>query len=260
MWAGGKRVTRLSRVVASGETYSMAVEARPQDLAEPTILFEDEWLLALDKPAGLPSQGTLSSAEGNAIAWVERHVGKPVFSVHRTDSGTTGVLIVAKGQGAATTLAAAFREGTVAKRYLAIGSGRLPATSGSIEAPLRRSPTPGRWQVATSGGLPARTDYELLASSGTTLFISAEPKTGRTHQIRVHLAHAGATLVGDRRYRGPSSLQLPTGGSFVAQRPMLHSSRLRVAHPGTHEPLEIKAPLPADFREVMAAFGWPDPT
>lgn len=170
------------------------------------------------------------------------------------------MLIVAKGQASATQLAAAFREGTVAKRYLAVGSGRLPAKAGSIEAPLRRSPTPGRWQVATSGGLPARTDYELLASSGPTLFIATEPKTGRTHQIRVHLAHAGAPLLGDRRYRGPTSVQLPAGGSFVAQRPMLHASRLRVAHPGSGQPLEIVAPLPADFRELTTAFGWPDPT
>jgi len=259
VWVRGKRVTRLSRLVAAGETFSMAVEAKAADLADPTILFEDEWLLALDKPAGLPSQGTLASAEANAIAWAQRHVGREVFSVHRLDAGTTGVMIVAKGPGAATTLAAAFREGTVAKRYLAIGSGRL-ASSGSIDAPLRRSPTPGRWQVAASGGLPARTDYELLGSAGSTLFISAEPQTGRTHQIRVHFAHAGAPLLGDRRYRGPTSVQLPAGGSFVAQRAMLHASRLRVAHPGTGAPLEIVAPLPADFRELVSAFGWPDPT
>ncbi len=259
VWAKGKRVTRLSRLVAAGETFAMAVEARAAVALEPSILFEDDWLLALDKPAGLPSQGTLSSAEGNAIAWAGRHTGRPVFSVHRTDSGTSGVLIVAKGQAAATALAAAFREGTVSKRYLAIGSGRLPAKAGIIDAPLRRSPTPGRWQVAASG-LAARTDYELLASSGSTLFVAAEPRTGRTHQIRVHLAHAGAPLLGDRRYRGPSSVQLPSGGAFVPQRPMLHASRLRVAHPGTQEPLEIKAPLPADFRELTAAFGWPDPT
>jgi 23S rRNA pseudouridine1911/1915/1917 synthase len=125
---------------------------------------------------------------------------------------------------------------------------------------LRRSPTPGRWQVATSGGLPSLTDYELLAASGATLLIAAQPKTGRTHQVRVHLAHAGAPLLGDRRYRGAPSVQLPAGGSFVAQRPMLHASKIQLAHPGTGAPLEIVAPLPADFRELVTAFGWPDPT
>ncbi len=259
MWVAGKRVTRLSRSVSSGETYAMAIEARTAQALEPRILFEDEWLVALDKPAGLPSQGTLSSAEGNAIAWAERHVGQAVFSVHRIDSGTSGLLIVAKGREAATKLAEAFREGTVSKRYLAVGSGRL-ASAGSIDAPLRRSPTPGRWQIAISGGLPSQTDYQLLAASGATLLIAAQPRTGRTHQVRVHLAHAGAPLLGDRRYRGAPSVQLPAGGSFVAERPMLHASRLTVAHPGTGQPLEIVAPLPADFRELATAFGWRDPT
>jgi RluA family pseudouridine synthase len=242
----------------AGETFSMAVEARPSETPDARVLFEDEWLVALDKPAGLPSQGTLSSAEGNAVAWAERHVGRPVFSVHRLDAGTSGVLLIAKSQAAATRLAAAFKDSLVAKRYLCVGSGRLASPVGSIEAPLRRSPTPGRWQVAAEGGLPSRTDFELLASSGSTLLVAAEPKTGRTHQIRVHLAHAGAPLLGDRRYRGPSSVQLPGGGAFVAEHPMLHASRIRLAHPGTGAPLEVLAPLPTDFRELIAAFGWPE--
>jgi len=258
VWLAGHRILRLSRPVVAGETFSLVVESKPPAVtAEPRVLHEDRWLLALDKPAGLPTQGTLASAGANAIAWAERRAGKRLFSVHRLDAGTTGVLVVAKSGEAATALAAAFREGRVEKRYLAVAAGSLPAARGTIDAPLARSPTPGRWQVARGGqGLPARTDYEVLGSKGGAILVEARPRTGRTHQIRLHLAHAGAPIVGDGRYRGQATLPLPGGGAFVATRPLLHAGRLDLPHPADGKLLRLEAPPPADFAEVLSAFGW----
>ncbi len=260
MWLAGHRIQRLSRPVAAGETFSLVLDAReegPQPELAPRILHEDRWLVALDKPAGLPTEGTLASAHANAIAWAERRAGRRLFSVHRLDAGTSGVLVVAKSRPAATHLAASFRDGKVHKLYLAVCAGALPAAQGTIDAPLARGATPGRWQVARGGqGLPARTDYALLASSGSLLLVAARPRTGRTHQIRVHLAHAGAPILGDRRYRGPASVALPGGGAFTSQRPLLHAAALELPHPRDGKPLRLAAPPPDDLASLLAAFGW----
>ena len=256
VWFRGERLRRLSRPVRAGEAYELAVDTRPPaEAREPQVLFEDGWLAALDKPPGLPSQGTLASDRSNALAWAQRRFGGETLAVHRLDAGTSGVLLVARSRESASRLAARFREGQVEKRYLAIGHGRLPAKAGSVTAPLRRSPTPGRYQVASQGGWPSQTDYRLLAESGADLFIEARPRTGRTHQIRVHLAHLGAPLIGDSRYRGPETVARPGGGTFTAHRPLLHASAITFAHPRDNRPVTIEAPLPDDFTEALQALG-----
>ncbi|MHB8419303.1 MAG: RluA family pseudouridine synthase [Myxococcales bacterium] len=258
VWLEGRRIQRLSRPVAAGETFSLVVDPKPAgDLPEPRVLQDDRWLVALDKPPGLPTQGTLASADRNALAWAERRAGRPVFSVHRLDAGTSGILVVAKSREAARALAAAFREGRVRKVYLALASGRLPAASGTIDAPLVKGRTPGRWQVARGGqGLAAQTDYQVLRASGSLLLVEARPRTGRTHQIRVHFEHAGAPILGDGRYRGPSVVPLPDGGAAVAKRPMLHAASLELPHPKDGTPLRLAAPPPADFAAILASLGW----
>ncbi|MHB1844438.1 MAG: RluA family pseudouridine synthase [Deltaproteobacteria bacterium] len=257
VWLRGERVRRLSRTVAQGEVYELVLAARPQTATrDPTILYEDRWLLALDKPAGLPSQGTLDSETQSALGFASRHVGAEVFSVHRLDAGTSGVLVVAKGKGAASQLASAFREGLPRKVYLAFATGSLAAERLSLNAPLKESPTPGRMQVAKSGGLAAQTDCALLARAGQTLLVAARPRTGRTHQIRVHLAHAGAPLLGDRRYRGAPAASLPDGRLFPARRPMLHAALLELPHPEDGRPLRLAASLPHDFEELAFELGW----
>jgi RluA family pseudouridine synthase len=232
------------------ELFAPAAEQGP--LPEPTVLFEDAALLALDKPPLLPTQGTLASDRANALGWARAHTRREVFSVHRLDLGTSGVLLVAKTAEAASALGAQLREGDVAKRYLALAFGRLPGESGSIELPLRKGATPGRYEVAPAGsGWPSRTDYRVLAARGETLFVEARPKTGRTHQIRVHLSHLGAPLLGDRRYRGPSSVAAPAGGALTAARPMLHAAGIRFAHPVSGTSMELEAPLPEDFVRAL---------
>jgi 23S rRNA pseudouridine1911/1915/1917 synthase len=256
VWLEGRRITRLSRPVRAGERLELFASAAEQGHSpEPAVLFEDASLLALDKPPHLPTQGTLTSDRANALAWARRHTRREVFSVHRLDLGTSGVLLVAKTRESAAALGSQLRRGQVEKRYLALAFGRLPSEAGIIEIPLRKGATPGRYEVARSGpGWPARTDYRVLAARGDLLLVEARPKTGRTHQIRVHLSHLGAPLLGDRRYRGPPSVEQPSGGAFVAGRPMLHAAEIRFEHPVSGGSLRIEAPLPEDFRRALKDF------
>jgi 23S rRNA pseudouridine1911/1915/1917 synthase len=257
VWLAGRRITRLSREVRLGEQVELFAPAAEQgSLPEPTVLYEDAALLALDKPPLLPTQGTLASERGNALAWARAHTRREVFSVHRLDLGTSGVLLVAKTPEAASALGAQLREGQVEKRYRALAFGRLPSEAGSIELPLRKGATPGRYEVAPAGtGWPSRTDYRVLAARGDLLYVEARPRTGRTHQIRVHLSHLGAPLLGDRRYRGPSSVAQPSGGAFTAARAMLHAAEIRFAHPVSGTSLLLEAPLPDDFRQALRDLG-----
>jgi 23S rRNA pseudouridine1911/1915/1917 synthase len=257
VWLDGRRTTRLSRAVRAGERVEIFASPHEQDRApEPSVLFEDDALLALDKPALLHAQQTQASDRSNALAWARSHTGREVFSVHRLDLGTSGVMLVAKTRAAATALAAQLREGRMEKRYLALSCGRLPRVAGTADMPLRRGATPGRYEVAPEGlGWPSRTEYRLVAARGPVLLVEARPKTGRTHQIRVHLSALGAPLMGDRRYRGPSSAERLSGGTFTAPRAMLHAAAIGLTHPISGIPLLIEAPLPADFLEAVRDLG-----
>ncbi len=259
VFLGRRRATRLSRPVAAGETYVLVFAARPTLAAEPRVLYEDDGLLAVDKPAGLPTEGTLWSARATALAWAERHAGAPVFSVHRLDAVTSGVLVIAKTHAAARRMAESFRVGAAVKTYLAavaLGAAGLPGADGSIDGRLARAATPGRFEVVRQGGVPATTDWRTLAQGPGAALLAVRPRTGRTHQIRVHLAHLGAPILGDIRYGGPRVLALPAWGNLPLARPLLHASRIELPHPEGGRILQVQAPLPADFVELMRVFGW----
>jgi 23S rRNA pseudouridine1911/1915/1917 synthase len=250
VWIARRRVRRLSLLVEAGQAIEMVIDEHPpQDLVEPRVLFEDRALLAVDKPAGLPSQGTLASDRRNILGWAQARFGKRVRTVHRLDVGTSGVLLLARSPAAATALAAQFKAGTVAKRYLALCVGSLPAPEGQLAQRIRQSPRRGIFEVTGTGGVPAVTDYRVLAARGALLLVEALPRTGRTHQIRVHLAGAGAPLLGDPRYRGPTSATLE-GEVLRASRPLLHAGELALDHPETGKRITLEAPPPEDFTSI----------
>jgi 23S rRNA pseudouridine1911/1915/1917 synthase len=221
-------------------------ELRPDAVPPmPPVLYEDNHLLAVNKPAGLVTHPTYKHHDGTLTdavfaRQVARGEPRPCL-LHRLDRQTTGVVLFAKTAEARRPLVRQFERRTVRKQYLALAAG-LPANlSGVVEAPLRRDPLDRRRVIVADDGEWAVTRYEVLALSDQHALVLAEPKTGRTHQIRAHLAHLGAPLAGDTTYGGEGT---------VATRAMLHAWRVQLWHPIADEPLIIAAPIPADFVET----------
>jgi 23S rRNA pseudouridine1911/1915/1917 synthase len=252
VWQGRQRLRRLSMPVVEGQIIELNRDTTPeQPLPVLRILHEDASLVAVDKPAGIPSQGTLSSDRRDALAIASRQTGRELRTVHRLDAGTSGVLLLAKNHTAASALAAQFREGAARKTYWAICCGRLPEKNGRIDLPIQADRRPGSQRVSAEG-VPAQSDYRVLAARGPLLLVELKPLTGRTHQLRVHLSHVGAPVFGDVRYRGPRTLGLPDGTFARAERPLLHAAELRIAHPLDGRELVLRADEPEDFSSVGA--------
>jgi 23S rRNA pseudouridine1911/1915/1917 synthase len=248
-------------------TYEIAPRRKlrfePGDPRSLQVLHEDEALIVIDKPPGVLSHpsDTVSGASVSELA-VLRFGPMPSLQgpdrpgiVHRLDAGTSGVMVLARTEPAFLDLMRQFRAREVAKVYLALVYGEPRFDSGWIEGALERSPDDSsRMQVsATGSGRPAQTFYEVRERFRGLSLVAAQPKTGRTHQIRVHLASAGMPLVGDKLYRrkGGHSIRLPDEAP-IPPRQCLHASELRFRHPLTGEPVRFEAPLPEDFARMLA--------
>jgi 23S rRNA pseudouridine1911/1915/1917 synthase len=243
-----------SRLLAAGETVTVALpaETRPDvgSQADVPVIYEDEWLLVVDKPAGMAVHPSRGHASGTLVQALSGHgpAGGEDFRpgvVHRLDKDTSGLLVVAKSTEAHRRLVALMRRRAVDRRYLALVHGGFAADSGTIEAPVGRDPV--RRTSMTVGGLAAReatTHFTVLERLTDLTLVEARLETGRTHQIRVHFAAIGHPVAGDPLYarRDP----LGVGRQF------LHSHRLAFLHPFTGEDLMFSAPLPADLESVLA--------
>lgn len=240
----GKRCKIASRALQAGARVVVHLEEEaPPQLAVPGVIFEDERLLVIDKPPGIHVNLTETTAR-EALVEVLRQKG--VHPVHRIDKDTSGVLLLAKDAETAAQLGAAFAERRVEKTYAAVVAGYV--ADGEIDQPIgpdRRRP---RARAVTPGGKPARTRVTTLSTVDGVSAIRAEPVTGRTHQIRVHLAHAGAPLVGDTLYGGPAAVRL---GAEVLRpgRALLHACRLVLVWAGERRAFE--APLPEDLARLV---------
>lgn len=227
-----------------------------------SILYEDDALLAVDKPAGLVTHpaykhpdGTLSDA---IFARQEaRGEGRP-WLLHRLDRETSGVVLFAKTVEARRAVVRQFERHCVRKLYLAVTIGRLASERGILEAPLRRDPADRRRTIVDDEGQPAATRYAVLAAHDGFALVLAEPLTGRTHQIRAHMAHLGAPLLGDARYiELDRAARAARGETYHAadiegvERVMLHAWRIGIVHPTTHAPFELTAPPPNDLLAVV---------
>lgn len=224
------------------------------------ILFEDKHLLALNKSAGMivhPGAGTgedtlvhalLSHCEGelSGIGGVER----PGI-VHRLDRDTSGVMLVAKTDAAHRGLSEQFSERSLQKEYLALVSGAPSLLSGSIRKPIGRNPSHRhKMAVVEEGGRDAHTDWEVVEKFGQiATLMRCTIHTGRTHQIRVHMKALGHILLGDDVYGWKTDPRLPK----QPQRVMLHAEHLVVTHPITGKLLDLRAPLPKDFKALVTA-------
>lgn len=272
------KCSKLSRMVENGDQFSLDLleetdrstaslpEAIPLD-----ILYEDSDVIVIDKPQGMvvhPAHGNWSGTLANALlghheaASVSRGIPPGelpprVGIVHRLDKDTSGVIIAGKTAAAQEFLASQFRDRTTAKTYVAVVSGRLPAPTGHIDDYLARDPKDRkRWARAEEGtGKRAVTDWNVVAEAGGYSILALRPKTGRTHQLRVHCKGMGCPIVGDPVYGRPDR-------RFPEATLLLHAQELRILLPGATEVSVFRAPLPERFRKVGTVLGldpFPDP-
>lgn len=227
---------------------------------DPDVAFEvvhvDEHVIVVDKPAGLvvhPGAGNPDKTLVNGL--LARFpdlasVGDPMRPgvVHRLDAGSSGLLVVARTDAAATALIEQFATHAAGRRYDAVVWGHPEAPHGIVDAPIGRDPADPLRMAVVVDGKPARTEYEVVARSrtpGMLARLSCVLQTGRTHQIRVHLAAIGHPLVGDPVYG-------PRRTTFGLTRPFLHAAELSFDHPDTGERCTFHSPLPADLEAFLA--------
>jgi 23S rRNA pseudouridine1911/1915/1917 synthase len=226
----------------------------PAPVELPRLLHLDALVMALDKPAGVLAQegraGGPALPELCAILLRERGEPDTALLVHRLDRGTTGVTVLARTRAAQRALLEEFREGRVAKEYLALCAGEPAADQ--FEMNLALGPDRGRpgSRRPDPRGERARTRFRVVRRLRGAALLAAFPETGRTHQIRAHLAALGLPLVGDVRYGGPRALNSPDGHRLEVARPMLHAHAIRLRHPAGHE-LSVRAPEPVDLSEAV---------
>ncbi len=219
------------------------------------ILYEDEDIVVVEKPSGLvthPSSGHLQGTLVNALLWGGRKlssIGAPLRPgiVHRLDKETSGVMVVAKSDKAHTDLVSQFKNREIEKVYIALVHGDFEEDEGVIEMPIGRrhgrGPNRKHMQVTVKGSKPALTEFKVLKRlkrhGRSVTLLEVRPKTGRTHQIRVHLRHIGHPIVGDAKY-GRREQTIKT-------RLMLHAFSLKVWHPQTGKRMTFTSPLPPEF-------------
>ncbi|HEY7725145.1 MAG TPA: RluA family pseudouridine synthase, partial [Anaeromyxobacteraceae bacterium] len=206
----GRRCKVASRALRAGQRVEVNLgeggraPAAARPLERSRLLFADGQLAAVDKPAGVPAQPTLTTDRGHLAELAAALLGSPAVAVHRLDRETSGVCLLARTREAHAALSRAFREGVPEKTYLALCARAPSPPEGRVDAPLGADRArPGR-RAVRPGGDPAATRYRTLAvGPGGCALVEARPETGRTHQVRVHLAHLGAPVLGDVRYGGP---------------------------------------------------------
>lgn len=248
-----------SRRLAAGDEVEVVLppppprpELAPEEMPL-SILYEDDWLLALDKPPGLVVHPVKGAREGtllHGLLW--RATSYKPHLVSRLDQGTSGVLLVAKTPEAHATL----QRRKMEKDYLAVVYGRTPVPKGRIDLGILRDPEDPRRRITSrTEGRPSSTLWERLAESEVSL-LRCRLLTGRTHQIRVHLLASRMPIVGDPLYgaQGWKGIADPALAEICRDFPRqaLHAWRLGLVHPVTGEPLEVRAPVPPDVAELLS--------
>ncbi|OFW13620.1 MAG: hypothetical protein A3F70_10905 [Acidobacteria bacterium RIFCSPLOWO2_12_FULL_67_14] len=208
------------------------------------MIYEDEWVMAIDKPAGMVVHPTYKNWSGTLLNGLLARVREPRI-ITRLDKGTSGLVLVALSAEVHAQVQRDGAAGRVTKEYLAIVRGS-PAPRGAIDLPLARSPEDRRRVVVDPAGQRSRTAYEVLSASNGRAVVRCELVTGRTHQIRVHLASQGWPIVGDRVY-GEADERLA--------RQALHAWRVTFPHPVSRETLVLEAPLPPELQTLADRVG-----
>ena len=241
--SGGERIE-----VDLAPSAELPAEGPPLDLA-----WRDEHLLVVRKPAGLPTHPTENRRDGTVVNRL-LGMGIPLAPrggplrpgiVHRLDAGTSGLLVVASDDESFEGLAATFTRHEAGRAYLALVRGSVAHDRFEVDAPLGRAGA--RIRVDATGGREATTAFEVRERFDRATLLDAEPRTGRTHQIRVHLSSIGHPILGDRRYGGGGDDARELG----LERPFLHAWRIAFDHPITGERIDLEDPLPPDLERAL---------
>lgn len=252
------RLAHASDQVATGDVVEFAAfEATPPravaERLELSVVYQDDDILVIDKPAGMvvhPAPGHYSGTLVNALLglggrWSGAGGEERPGIVHRLDKGTSGLIVVARNDVAHRALAAQLGDRTLSRTYQAIVRGSVKTSAGELEGPIGRHPKERKRMAVVAGGRFARTRYEVLERRRLYTLVRCDLDTGRTHQIRVHLAAFGHPVAGDPDY-GSRRAGEPN-------RPMLHAWRLRLRHPHTGADMSFEADPPSDFAGFWAA-------
>ncbi|MBA2939313.1 RluA family pseudouridine synthase [Paenibacillus sp. CGMCC 1.16610] len=211
------------------------------------VLFEDDFCLVVNKPAGMsvhPSEAGQGGTLASAVAYYYESTGQAcaVRHIHRLDQDTTGAVLYAKNEWAHVLLDEAMRDKRIDRRYVALAQGVFKRKQGTVDAPIGKDRHQSGKRRVTAGGDQAVTHYQVPRQLNHAALVELELETGRTHQIRVHLSHLGHPLVGDVLYGGSSRL---------FHRQALHGEKLTFEHPITQKLIEVHAPLPLDFQQLL---------
>ena len=260
------KVSKPSYKLREHDEIEVELIAPPADLFTPEnipldIVYEDETLVVVNKPAGLvvhPAAGTPSGTLANALAYhFQQLPGREVRPgiVHRLDRDTSGLLVVAKTEAALENLSDQFRDRTVFKSYVALVHGRMAAESWKIDQPLARDRSNRTRMAVVRGGRNALTLYRVRQGFERFTLLDVELKTGRTHQIRVHLAWLKHPVVGDETYGGgrDNTIQNPQLRARVRnlKRQFLHAEKLGFTHPVKSEWIKFESPMPEELTELL---------
>jgi len=253
----GRRVRRCSQTVHPGEQIEVFIDGlslEPFRLESQHILFQDQYLLVINKPSGVESQptparfkGTIYETLGNYLQNPQRPLDSPsIGMVQRLDRETSGVMVFSTHVKSHQGVTEAFRDRRVQKIYLALVQGQVVEEAGEFRSLLARQRSSNLVKTVARGGKEAITLYKVKERFNSATLVEIELITGRSHQIRAHFSEAGHPLLGDTRYGGPKMF-----GFFTLHRTMLHSWKMAMEHPTNKNHMQFEAPLPEDFLQVI---------
>jgi 23S rRNA pseudouridine1911/1915/1917 synthase len=265
VWLPGGRQPRPAMAVRTGDTIHIDRPApiEPDVPRDFPVLASDAYFMAIDKPAGLPMHTTAKFWKNTLVAILrERYPEEGLQICHRIDRETSGVLLIARNRDAASFLKRAFASRLVKKTYLALVHGTPDPPAGVIDAPMRLIECKSHLMMGVEpDGLPAVTRYQVHTAFANHSLVEASPETGRQHQIRVHLAHLGHPIVGDKLYGASEQAFMDYCDTGLTSellelfdglpRHALHAARLSFPHPVTKEMITVESPLPADLDDYI---------
>lgn len=279
----------ISVKVQAGDLIEIRLEQERSDdmLPQPMdlhILYEDEHLLVLNKPAGIivhPTHGHYTGTLANGVVhyWQEQGWNYRFRAVHRLDQETSGVLVIAKNSYIHQHISEQMIAGTVDKRYVALVHGKPTSETGSVDGPIDRDPLEPHRRIVTPEGYPSLTRYQVCETYPAASMVELKLETGRTHQIRVHMLSIGCPLIGDRMYQHPVYNSVQAGAGVSAEysdvhgqggaslilkldsyinRQALHASSLTLVHPIEGKTMVFTAPLPEDMKSLRSMLAGED--